>query len=103
VTLSVCPHHGPSKTPNIDKHLRQFHVNTRLRAITPLNDALDGETCTRCTVETATTVLSNYMKDLKAAKKSGQLSKHETKALKAETKGLLKGVKRDLKAAWRES
>ncbi|CAG9954552.1 unnamed protein product [Clonostachys rosea f. rosea IK726] len=99
----ICPRHGASTTPTIDKHLRQFHVNDRLQALAPGTTALDGQGCTRCTVEAVTSVLSGYTRDLKAAKKSGQLTKQERKAMKAEAKAMSKEIKKDLKATWKKA
>ncbi|CAH0027107.1 unnamed protein product [Clonostachys rhizophaga] len=99
----ICPRHGASTTPTIDKHLRQFHVNDRLQALAPGTTALDGQGCTRCTVEAVTSVLSGYTRDLKAAKKSGQLTKQERKAMKAEAKAMSKEIKKNLKATWKKA
>ncbi|VUC29269.1 unnamed protein product [Clonostachys rosea] len=99
----ICPRHGASTTPTIDKHLRQFHVNDRLQALAPGTTALDGQGCTRCTVEAVANVLSGYTRDLKAAKKSGQLTKQERKAMKAEAKAMSKEIKRELKATWKKA
>jgi putative N-acetylmannosamine-6-phosphate epimerase len=101
--VRICPRHGASTTPTIDKHLRQFHVNDRLQALAPGTTALDGQGCTRCTVEAVTSVLSGYTRDLKAAKKSGQLTKQERKAMKAEAKAMSKEIKKDLKATWKKA
>lgn len=60
---------------------------------TALRDAVDGEHCTRCTANDVLRTLTKYVFDLREAKKSGNFSRQEKKALKVEVKGLLKEVK----------
>lgn len=98
-----CTVHGFSQTPHLDHQLQQPQTKEILQALTvALNDIADERQCTKCAVETASGLLTGYVREVKAAKKNGQYSKEEKKALKKEIKGLAKGVKRDVKALWLE-
>ncbi|KAL4801185.1 hypothetical protein BDV18DRAFT_165201 [Aspergillus unguis] len=98
-----CTAHGPSQTPHLDHELQQPYAQAIIRSLTEaLNDLADETKCTKCTVETASALLTSHARDLRAAKKNGQWSKQEKKALKAEVKGSFKGVKKDVKALWKE-
>jgi hypothetical protein len=68
---------------------------------TALNDLADERQCTKCTVESISTLLTSHARDIRAAKQNGEWSKEERKALKAEVKGLFKGVKKDVKSLWK--
>jgi hypothetical protein len=50
----------------------------------------------------ATTALTAATQEMRAAKKEGRWSHEEKRALKMEVKGLLKGMKRDVKGGWRK-
>ncbi|KAE8333070.1 hypothetical protein BDV39DRAFT_199422 [Aspergillus sergii] len=98
-----CTVHGSSQTPHLDRQLQQPQTKEILQALTvALNDIADERQCTKCAVETASGLLTGYVREVKAAKKNGQYSKEEKKALKKEIKDLAKGVKRDVKALWLE-
>jgi hypothetical protein len=66
-----------------------------------LNDIADDTKCTKCTVENISTLLTGHVRDLRAAKRSGTWSKEDKHVLKAEIKGLLKPVKKDVKSLWK--
>lgn len=70
--------------------------------IATLNDAVEGKRCTECTVEATANTLTAYVTEMKAAKKSGQWSKEDKRALKAEAKAMRKRIKGSVKAAYRE-
>ena len=55
----------------------------------------------KCVVDEAAKALTSCTRDLRAAKKGGEWSKGDKKALKKEAKGLFKGVKRDVKSMWK--
>ena len=55
----------------------------------------------KCVVDEAAKALTSCTRDLRAAKKSGEWSKGEKKALKKEAKGLFKGLKCDVKPVWK--
>ncbi|OGM39931.1 hypothetical protein ABOM_011353 [Aspergillus bombycis] len=98
-----CTVHGPSQTPHLDRQLQQPQTKEILQALSvALNDIADERQCTKCAVETASGLLTGYVREVKAAKKNGQYSKEERKALKKEVKALGRGVKRDVKALWLE-
>ncbi|KAE8313185.1 hypothetical protein BDV41DRAFT_576903 [Aspergillus transmontanensis] len=98
-----CTVHGSSQTPHLDRQLQQPQTKEILQALTvALNDIADERQCTKCAVEAASGLLTGYVREVKAAKKNGQYSKEEKKALKKEIKDLAKGVKRDVKALWLE-
>ncbi|KAB8275324.1 hypothetical protein BDV30DRAFT_236692 [Aspergillus minisclerotigenes] len=98
-----CTVHGPSQTPHLDRQLQQPETKEILQALSvAFNDIADERQCTKCAVETTSSLLTGYIREVKAAKKNGQYSKEEKKALKKEIKGLAKVVKRDFKALWLE-
>lgn len=66
--------------------------------ISALNDAVNDDRCTKCATETIANTTAAYIRELKAAKKNGEFSKEEKKALKAEAKALFKTVKSEIKA-----
>lgn len=70
--------------------------------MTALSSLVDEKQCTTCSVQTASTLLTGHARDIKTAK-NGQWSKEDKKALKAEVKGLLKGIKKDAKGLWKEA
>jgi GTP1/Obg family GTP-binding protein len=66
--------------------------------IAALNDAVDDDKCTKCATDKVAATMTAYVQELKAAKKNGEWSKEEKKALKGEMKTLFKSVKSDVKA-----
>ncbi|KAB8231150.1 hypothetical protein BDV23DRAFT_148617 [Aspergillus alliaceus] len=98
-----CSVHGASQTPHLDRQLQTPQSKDILQAlIVSLNDIADENQCTKCAVENASTLLTGYVREVRAAKRSGQWSKEEKKALKKEIKALGRGVKRDVKKLWHE-
>lgn len=69
--------------------------------IATLNDALEGNRCTECTFEATAHTLTAYVTEMKAAKKDGQWSKEDKKALKAEAKAMGKRIKGSVKLAYK--
>jgi hypothetical protein len=99
----LCGVHGASQTPHLDRQLQQSQSKEILQAlIMSLNDIADENRCTKCAVESASSLFTGYVREVRAAKRSGKWSKEEKKAIKAEVKSLGKGVKRDIKALWKE-
>ncbi|OQE38932.1 hypothetical protein PENCOP_c007G04362 [Penicillium coprophilum] len=97
-----CLTHGPSQVPLLDRELQNQQTKEIIRALTTaLNDLTDEKKCTKCTVENIATLLTGQVRDLRAAKRSGMWSKEDKKALKAEIKGLLKPLKKDVKSLWK--
>ncbi|KAE8380498.1 hypothetical protein BDV26DRAFT_290416 [Aspergillus bertholletiae] len=94
-----CTIHSPSQTPHLDYQLQQPQTKAILQALTvALNSIADEKQCTTCAVKTASGLLMEYVREVKAAKKNGQYSKTERNALKKEIKGLARGLKGDVKA-----
>lgn len=67
-----------------------------------LKDLSNDSKCTECTVQNISTVLTGHVRDLRVAKQNGKWSKEDRKALKAEAKAILKPVKKDMKALWKQ-
>jgi hypothetical protein len=67
-----------------------------------LNDLSDEKKCTKCTVEKSSALLTSHVRDIRAAKRNGQWSKEDRKALKAEVKSSFKPMKKAIKALWKE-
>jgi hypothetical protein len=94
--------HGPSKTPLLDRELQKPQTQEIIQAISSaLDEFVDEKKCTRCTVENLSTLLTEQIRNLREAKQNGEWSKEDRKALKAETKSLLKPVKKQLKGLWK--
>lgn len=92
-----CETHG-SSTPFIDRELRTARGQEVVRILSAaLNDLVDEEKCTKCTVENLVPLLEGHLKDLKLAKRNGEWSKEDRKTLKAEFKSLFKPAKKSLK------
>lgn len=97
-----CMSHGPSKTPLLDRDLQKPQTQEIIHAISSaLEELVDEKKCTRCTVEDLSTLLTEQIRNLREAKQNGVWSKEERKAMKAETKSLLKPVKKQLKGLWK--
>ncbi|PLN81402.1 hypothetical protein BDW42DRAFT_169002 [Aspergillus taichungensis] len=98
-----CTVHGPSQTPHLDRELQLPYAQAMIQALTAaLNDLTDEKKCTQCALERTSTLLASHVQEIQSVKKNGQWSKGERKALKAELKTSLKGVKKDAKALWSE-
>ncbi|CAI7660278.1 unnamed protein product [Penicillium palitans] len=97
-----CLTHGPSQVPLLDHELQKPQAKDIIQTLaTALNDIANEKKCTKCTVENISTLLTGHVRDLRAAKRSGVWSKEDKKALKAEIKGLLRPVKKDVKSLWK--
>ncbi|KAJ5928809.1 hypothetical protein N7466_007765 [Penicillium verhagenii] len=98
-----CPTHGPSQSERFDRELERPQAQEIIRALKQaLNDINDQEKCTKCAVENASTVLTTQVREIREAKRNGEWTKEERKALKAETKAIFKPVKKSIKALWKE-
>lgn len=64
---------------------------------TALNDLVDENKCTKCTVENLVASIEGQLKEVRLAKQNGEWTKEEKKALKTETKFLFKPAKKSLK------
>lgn len=97
-----CHVHGPLKAPLIEAHLRQPDTKASIQAlINSLSNVIEEEKCLKCAMEDAARTLTLCARDYKTAKKNGQWSREEKKALKAEVKGLAKDLKGIVKATWK--
>lgn len=97
-----CHVHGPSQTPILEAQVADTDTRARLQALSSaLADATKEGVCLKCVTENITQTLTTILQDVRTAKKSGQWSREEKKALKAEVKDLFKGMKHDLKHSWR--
>lgn len=104
-TNSPCPIHPASPTPHIDTHLHQPSNRSYLLSISEaLADLADSEGahCTKCAIDNVAETLTKLLRDVKMAKKNGEWTKEEKKALKKEAKMLGKGVKGECERVWRE-
>ncbi|KAL4756982.1 uncharacterized protein BDW70DRAFT_144105 [Aspergillus foveolatus] len=98
-----CTVHGPSQIPHLDHELQQPYAQNIIHTLTAaLNDLADENKCAKCTVEKFSALLTRHVREIRAAKKNGQWSKEERKALKAEVKSSYKPVKKAVKALWKE-
>lgn len=57
--------------------------------------------CSKCVTKNAAQTLALYLRELRAAKKNGEWSAEEKKALKKEVKGLFKEIKHDVRKTWK--
>ncbi|KXG53807.1 uncharacterized protein PGRI_008570 [Penicillium griseofulvum] len=88
--------------PLLDHELQKPQAKEIIRTLAnALNDIADDTKCTKCTVENISTLLTGHVRDLRVAKRSGTWSKEDKRILKAEIKGLLKPVKKDVKSLWK--
>ncbi|KAF5010783.1 hypothetical protein FDECE_3080 [Fusarium decemcellulare] len=95
---SSCPVHGVSQTPHLDEILKSRSRAELQGLAAALDDLRDENRCAKCAVQTAANLLIGYFQDIREAKKNGQWSKEEKKALKLEIKDLAKSVKADVKS-----
>lgn len=102
ISSNDCAVHGITQTPHLDK-LLQNRPKAELRDLADIVQALnDGDQCAKCAVQAAVTIITGFVQELYTAKKSGKLSKGDKKALKLEVKGLVKGMKGDIKSQRKE-
>ena len=87
-------------TPRLDEQLRQPKAREAAQMIS--SRLGDPDQCTQCSTQALATTLTDYVKGLREAKKSGNLTKEERKELKAEVKFLFKSVKKDIKTIWKD-
>lgn len=99
---SQCKYEGNSTTPHIDSYLQQPSTKAAIRTlINALENLSDDSQCTPCTAQNATLAMTELMRDMRSAKKSGEWSKQDQKAVKQEFKGMFKGIKGDMKEVWK--
>jgi hypothetical protein len=99
-----CQLHGASRTPLLDTNLQEPRIKASLQALSSLlADVAEGGTCLECVTEAAAHTLTSCLRDFQMTVKSGQLSRKEKKALKAEAKGLAKDMKHNVHHAWHAS
>lgn len=95
--------HGAVQTPLLDSHLRNADTKARIEALrSALADVIDDDRCLKCATEAMAQALVSYLRDLREAKRHGEHSNEEEKALKKEVKGLAKGMKKDVKQIWKK-
>lgn len=98
-----CSVHGSSSTPNLDKELQKPSAHNLLLALSKaFADAANSEECTRCAAESASKAVTTFVRETKQAKKTGEWSKEDKKAVKKELKDVFKPLKRDMKMAWKD-
>lgn len=97
----ACQLHGTSQTPLLDTHLREPRIKASLQSLSSLlaNAAEEGM-CLECVMESVAHTLTTCLRDFQRAVKSGELSRKEKKALKAEAKALAKDMKHNIHHAW---
>jgi hypothetical protein len=99
-TTPPCTH---TPTPHLSSAIASPQTHAHLiAATTALTAATQEGACLKCTGETISQTLTALMQEMRAAKKEGRWSHEEKRALKMEVKGLLKGMKRDVKGGWRK-
>ena len=98
-----CGHGTESQTPFLDAQLRKPNAKAALLALSQaFAAAAEDDRCLKCAAESVIPELSVCMQDMKKAKKSGEFSKEDKKALKRETKLLFKGFKKEAKTVWKD-
>lgn len=95
--------HGPTPTPHLSTAITSPQTHAHLTALTgALSAATQEGACLKCTAETISQTLTALVQEIHAAKKEGRWSAEEKRGLKGEVKGLLKGMKREVKGGWRK-
>lgn len=93
-----CPKHNPSQTSSLDAHLHTSAAREAAQSLSAtITTAVDGEHCTRCTANEAARTLTRYLFEMRQAKKAKNWSREDKKAMKVESKGLMKEVKNVVK------
>lgn len=64
-------------------------------------DAANPEECTKCAAESGSKAITSFVRDVKEAKKRGEWSKEDKKAIKKELKDTFKPLKGEMKSAWK--
>ncbi|KAK4495617.1 hypothetical protein PRZ48_012885 [Zasmidium cellare] len=101
----TCTIHPTTPTPHLDAQLSSPKYRSYLLSLSEaLADLADAEEphCTKCSIDSVALTLTQLAKEVKQAKKNGEWSKEEKKALKKESKTLGKAVKADCERVWRE-
>ncbi|KAM0250865.1 hypothetical protein ACHAP5_002085 [Fusarium lateritium] len=98
ISSNDCAVHGITQTPHLDK-LLQNRPKAKIQELADIAQTLnDGEQCAKCAVQAAVAIITGFVQEMYTAKRSGKLSKEDKKALKLEVKGLMKGIKGDIKS-----
>lgn len=66
-----------------------------------LNDLANEKKCTRCAVQDISTQITGHVREMREAKRNGEWTKEDRKAMKAEFKAVFKPMKKDIKALWK--
>ena len=99
---ATCATHGPSQAPLLDRELQKPRSKEIIQTISAtLNDLASEKQCTRCTVKSISILLTGHVREMREAKRTGEWSKEDKKALKAEARAMFKPVKKDIKALWK--
>lgn len=101
--FAPCETHGSSSTPNVDRELQKPSAQNLLLALSKaFADAANSEECTKCAAESASKAVTTFVRETKQAKKNGEWSKDDKKAVKKELKDIFKPLKGEMKSAWRD-
>jgi hypothetical protein len=68
-----------------------------------LMDLANGRDCTECSLKEVARTVTLSIRELKSAKKNGEFSKEEKKAMKAEVKATFKELKDEVKRTWKDN
>lgn len=67
-----------------------------------LVDMAEGRGCDKCMMKEAARTITTCVRELRAAKKNGEWSKEEKKAMKNEAKAIFGEIKREVKTTWKD-
>ena len=66
-----------------------------------LTDMAEGRGCSQCSMKEVARTATLCVREIKAAKRSGEWSREEKKALKKEVKTSFKEIKKEVKQTWK--
>ncbi|KAJ5332722.1 hypothetical protein MYU51_015315 [Penicillium brevicompactum] len=97
-----CSTRGHNQAPLLDGELMKPRSQQVLKGLAgALNDLASEKKCTRCTVEDLATQITGHVREMREAKRNGEWTKEERKAMKAEFKAVFKPMKKEIKALWK--
>jgi hypothetical protein len=93
-----CSIHAKSETPVLHAQLQRPQARNALRVLSlALTDIAEGRGCSECSMKEVARTVTLCVHELRDAKKKGEWSKEEKKAMKKEVKATFKEIKQEVK------
>ncbi|KAF2676694.1 hypothetical protein K458DRAFT_468282, partial [Lentithecium fluviatile CBS 122367] len=102
VRSQPCSIHSKSATPVLHAQLQRPQARNALQVLSlALTDMAEGRGCSECSMKEVARTVTLCVRELRAAKKNGEWSKEEKKAMKNEAKAAFNEIKQEVKRTWK--